>query len=132
MTYALDTNAISDWLKNDKNIAKRLNHAIEKGDSIVIPTVVYYELRRGFKYAAAPGKEHAFSLMCQAYSIEEMNIPAWEEAANIYAKARADGKTIEDADILIAAFCIVNSYTLVTNNVKHFKDIDGLKFENWV
>ena len=35
-------------------------------------------------------------------------------------------------DILIAAFCVVNDYLLVTDNTKHFKDIDGLQFVNWV
>jgi len=39
---------------------------------------------------------------------------------------------IEDADLLIAVQCILNGYTLVTNNVKHFKDIDGLVIENWI
>jgi len=36
------------------------------------------------------------------------------------------------ADILIAAFCIINGYTLVTNNEKHFRDIEELDYTNWV
>ena len=88
-------------------------------------------LRRGFKHKAAPGKEFAFSLICKSSEIGEMTIAVWESAADIYAISRKVGKPIEDTDILIAAFCIVNNYTLVTNNIKHFKDIDGLIYENW-
>ena len=60
-----------------------------------------------------------------------MNLAAWEKAADIYALSRKNGKPIEDTDILVAAFCIVNNYTLVTNNVKHFEDVDGLIFKKW-
>lgn len=38
---------------------------------------------------------------------------------------------IKDADILIASYCIVNDYTLVTRNAKDFERVDGLKFVNW-
>ena len=37
----------------------------------------------------------------------------------------------EDADILIAAFCLHNNYILVTDNIKHFKNIKGLNTVNW-
>jgi len=37
----------------------------------------------------------------------------------------------KDADIFIAAHCIVNDYTLVTDNTGDFERIDGLKFVNW-
>jgi predicted nucleic acid-binding protein len=36
-----------------------------------------------------------------------------------------------DGDYLIAAFCIVKDYTLVTGNTRHFERIDGLKYVNW-
>jgi len=39
---------------------------------------------------------------------------------------------IEDADLLIAAQSLNRGYTLVTNNLKHFEGIDGLKLINWV
>ena len=52
--------------------------------------------------------------MCSLYSIGEMSLPIWEQAADIYGKSRKTGNPIEDTDILIAAFCIVNGYVLVT------------------
>ena len=132
MIYALDTNTISYWLQKNEIVTERLNRAIKQGNTIIIPPSAYYEIRRGFKHKASPGKEFAFSLICKSYGIGEMSLAVWEQAADIYAKTRQNGNPIEDTDILIAAFCIVNNYTLVTNNVKHFKDIDGLIFKNWI
>jgi len=60
-----------------------------------------------------------------------MNLAAWEEAATIYAQTRKAGRPVDDNDILIAAFCIVNGYTLVTNNTKHFTDINSLLIVDW-
>ena len=60
-----------------------------------------------------------------------MNSLAWDEAARLYAVYRQKGESIEDADLFIAAFCIVNDYILVTNNIRHFEQIEGLKVDNW-
>ena len=38
---------------------------------------------------------------------------------------------VGDADILIAAFCLENDYTLVTNNTKDFVNIKGLLINDW-
>lgn len=131
MIYALDTNTISYWLQKNKQIAEQLNQTLRQGNTVIIPPTTYYELRRGFKHKAAPGKEFAFSLMCKSYEVGEMNLAAWEEAADIYADTRKAGRPVEDTDILIAAFCIVNGYILVTHNTKHFEGIDGLHLVNW-
>ena len=132
MTYALDTNIISLWLQRDAHIAERLNRALKQGNTVIIPPITYYEIRRGFKHKTAPGKEFAFSLMCKSYEVGEMNLAAWEVAADIYAYTRKAGKPVEDTDILIAAFCIVNNYTLITDNTRHFERVDGLQMVNWV
>lgn len=41
------------------------------------------------------------------------------------------GLTVENFDLLIAATAIHYHLILVTENVKHFKNIPGLKIENW-
>jgi len=108
-----------------------LNKALEEKSTIIIPPAVYYEMWRGFKHKAAPRKEQAFVQMCKMYSIGEMGLSAWECVAEIYGASRKTGKPVEDTDILIAAFCIVNGYTLVTHNTKHFGNIDGLQIVDW-
>jgi len=56
----------------------------------------------------------------------EVDIAIWKRAASIWAALRKMGKIVGDADILIAACCLENGYTLVTYNTKHFIDINGL------
>ena len=49
----------------------------------------------------------------------------------IKAYLKSKGKIICDSDLFIAAAAISNNFTLVTNNEKHFKRIEGLEIENW-
>lgn len=59
-----------------------------------------------------------------------------KQAAAIYGEIRADlqkrGEPIGANDFWIAAHAMSVSATLVTNNVREFKRIKGLKVENWV
>ena len=60
-----------------------------------------------------------------------MPIEVWNKAAEIYISLKQKGQLIKEADILIAAYCLVNGYTLVTRNIKDFIRIDDLNFINW-
>src|SRR5436305_13341461 len=40
-------------------------------------------------------------------------------------------KNIGRRDLLIAAITVVNKATLVTRNLKHFRQVPGLQVENW-
>ena len=58
------------------------------------------------------------------------------KAALAYGKLRASlekkGQPIGSLDMLIAAHALSLDMTLVTNNIKEFKRIEGLNLENWV
>jgi tRNA(fMet)-specific endonuclease VapC len=131
VTYALDTNVIFQLLQKNTVIEKRFQQAKDMGYSFAIPPYVYYEVQRGFWLNAAPEKEQMFEHMCEAYKIGKMTLDVWDNAAQIYAALRRRNRTIEDADILIAAFCIVNSYILVTHNTRHFERVEELAIEDW-
>ena len=42
-------------------------------------------------------------------------------------KLRKQGNLIGDFDLLIGSTCLFHEVTLLTNNVRHFERIDGLK-----
>jgi len=132
MTYVLDTNTLSYFIQEDSKVMSRFRSALQAGDSFVTSPVTYYEIMRGFKHKASPKKEKSFNYMCQLYPVGDMTFTVWIKAADIYGATRQAGNPVDDTDILIAAFCIVYNYTLVTNNTKHFQNIDGLNYENWV
>ena len=131
MTYALDTNIISYVLNGDAVIAGKLNAATQSNVEIIIPLMVYYESRRGLLANNATKKIQVFEKLCKQLSIIDLTAADMDTAATIYAERKRNGKLIDDGDLLIAAQCVTNNYTLITNNVKHFKDIDGLLYENW-
>lgn len=130
-TYVLDTNIVSYILRGEQSVAGMYRAEGMKGNEFVLPPVVRYEIIRGLLAKAAMKKLENFEKFCENFDIVEINTPVWHKAAEIYAHLQKMGKSREDADILIAAFCIVNGYTLVTNNTKHFRHVDNLKLVNW-
>lgn len=129
MIYALDTNIISFYLKGKFNMREKIRDALIKGDTLVIPPLVLYEIKRGFRLNPAPSKEKAFDLLYGELETGTQCEKSLILGAKIFADTKA--RNPKDADTLIAAFCIVNDYTLVTNNTKDFDDIDGIKIVDW-
>jgi len=131
--YALDANIISYLLDRRLDIQRKMRELPTKEDIVtfVIPPVAYYEVLRGLYYKDANNKLRMFRKFCVTYDVGVMDRDCWDTAAGIYACLRKMGKPIEDADIQIAAFCLVNDMTLITNNVSHFSRIPELKWENW-
>jgi tRNA(fMet)-specific endonuclease VapC len=132
IVYALDTNIISYYLSKNQTIGNKIKAVVNNGNKVIIPEITYYEIRRGLLSKFAPVKTAIFNDFCNLFDVGISNKETAEMAASVYSKLQKQGKLIEDADILIAAFCLQNKYTFVTNNVKHFENIDGLQVENWV
>lgn len=53
------------------------------------------------------------------------------EYASIRAEFETHGKTIGPNDLMIAATAKAHGATLVTNNVREFERVPGLKVESW-
>ena len=63
-------------------------------------------------------------------------LPFEGEAAEAYGGVRAElekrGEVIGNMDMLIAAHAKSKGFVIVTNNVREFERVEGLKLENWV
>jgi tRNA(fMet)-specific endonuclease VapC len=132
MTYALDTNAVIHLLNENTTVVTKRDDAVASGIRFIIPPIVDYEIKRGFFYKSSPKKEKMYRFLVQHYGIEQFNETIWVRAADIHARLRRKGFTVGDADIFIAAFCVVNGYTLITANTKDYENINDLIIENWV
>ncbi|MCD4807487.1 MAG: type II toxin-antitoxin system VapC family toxin [Methanococcoides sp.] len=59
-----------------------------------------------------------------------------EKACTAYAKIRhsleRSGTPVGPMDLLIASIGLAYNFTVVTNNIKEFKRVKGLKLQNWV
>ncbi|MDR1068594.1 MAG: type II toxin-antitoxin system VapC family toxin [Clostridiales Family XIII bacterium] len=131
ITFALDTNIVSYILRGNETVLRRLEATIKAGNQIIIPPIVYYEIRRGLLAKNAATQIAQFDELLAEIEVAGIDISTLDIAASTYAALKNAGKPISDADLLIGAYCIKNNFTLVTNNIKHFEIIDGLDLVNW-
>lgn len=132
MRYCLDTNAVSDFMRQKYNVRQRMEAAVGANDEIAICPIVHYEIIRGLKAINASSKMAEYLRIYNNDKILKLPLDyiVVEKAAEIYVSLHS-GQQIEDNDIYIAAVALVNGCTLVTANDKHFSRIVGLKIENW-
>ena len=131
MTYFLDSNVIIDLLNGNSNVLAGFKNAYVSGQ-VRIPDLVYYEVLRGFEYSDTKNRKVVFESFAQKCGIEFMGIETYREAAKQYAELRKKGITIDDDDILIGSLTIERNAILVTNNQKHFVNMQKLNLDNWV
>jgi len=129
--YVLDTNIISFYLKGNETVANNLVRALKNGDSILIAPIAYYEIKRGLLAVNSQKRLKAFESFCKLFSVGQLDNNVLDVAANIYAEQKRIGRMMEDADILIAAFCKCWNFSLITNNIKHFSHVSGLTLFDW-
>jgi len=136
MIYALDSNIISFLLRPSRNphIVQQFEGIIAQGHDYVIPPLSYYEI---YWYLLRKGATAQIGIFNELYANSFTKISMGEaeiiKAAEIRADLEKRGQPIgnKDADIFIAAHCIVNGYTLVTDNTSDFERIEGLEIVNW-
>ena len=134
MIYALDTNIISFLLRPTKNsdVVAQFERAIELGEGYAIPPQCYFEIKWHLLWKDAPVQMDVFEGLYRNASVNNnMGEAELDRAARIKADLLIKGTPIGDADIFIAAYCLVNNYVLVTDNTGDFARIDGLKYVNW-
>ena len=129
--YALDSNIISFYLRGNTGVIENIEKAMEENQTIVIVPIAYYEVKRGLLLINAAKQLRNLERLCRLFPVGELGDYLLEEAINIYVQERREKRNTEDADIFTAAFCIHNDYVLVTDNTRHFQNIDRLRLENW-
>jgi tRNA(fMet)-specific endonuclease VapC len=131
ITFVLDTNIISFYMRKNEVVRQNFKKAVERKSTILIAPFAYYEVRRGLLAAKATRRLKEFDEFCDRVRVGEFDNAILNPAAEIYPALRTKGWTIDEIDILIAAFCKVHDCTLVTNNTRHFENIPGLALADW-
>jgi len=129
--YALDSNIISFYLKGNSTVFENIENAIKKNHTVVITPIAYYEVKRGLLMINATKQLKKLEILCDLLSVGKFDNNLLDDAISIYVQERKEKRNTEDADIFIAAFCLRNNCILVTDNTKHFKNINGLNLINW-
>jgi tRNA(fMet)-specific endonuclease VapC len=130
MKYLLDTDICVYWLKADDCIEQT---AISVGlVNILVSFMTLSELYYGaYKSQHVNENIAAINLLTTKLAIVESNDEICACFGNLKALLEKLGMIIDDADLFIAACALTTGATLVTNNTKHFKRINGLQLQNW-
>jgi predicted nucleic acid-binding protein len=131
MTYLLDTNICIYFLKQYPEIVNRIQEC-DDGE-LAISIITLAELQFG----AHNSRQVENNIKRIQFFLEQVHLLLLtSETTDIYARIRTtlrkSGNTIDDFDILIGATAIENDLTLVTNNERHFLNIEGLRMSNWM
>ena len=137
--YLLDTDTLTYLYAGNSNVADQLRSIDDTEVGITIITKA--EVLRGridylLKAETSENLLKAQELLFRTEGLlSGMLIVPLERSASIefdrlnsVSKFRKIGR----ADLLIASIALANRATLVTRNLRHFKQIPGLKLENWV
>jgi predicted nucleic acid-binding protein len=118
----LDTSVLIDSLSGPKRLAPALRKIIERGERVLIPSLVLYEWLRGPRL---PEELAAQEALFPSESVVPFGSQEAALSAKLYkALRRARGREI---DLAIAAFAISREADLWTRNVSDFADIPGLR-----
>jgi tRNA(fMet)-specific endonuclease VapC len=129
--YMLDTNIISDLIKNPQGRAARRIARLGE-DNICTSVIVAAKLRYGCAKSGSKRLLKAVEDLLGEIDVLPFDIPADAEYGDIRSKLEAAGKPIGSNDLLIAAHAHATGTTIVTANMDEFKRVRGLKVENWL
>ena len=128
--YVLDTCICVFVLRGKYGIADILNEI--DSSCCYISEVTLAELKYGIECSndRENGLKQLDAFVCS------INVLPFEIAIDTFSKEKARlrkyGTPVDDFDLLIGSTAKALNMILVTDNLKHFSRIEGLKVENWV
>lgn len=132
--YLLDSNVLSEIMRNPHGDAAQVfrRRELEPASRMLTSIIVACEMRYG---AAKKGSTALAQRVHQALASVEV-VPLATGGDDAYAALRTDlerrGQLIGQNDMLIAAHALALDAILVTDNVREFKRVKGLRIENWL
>jgi tRNA(fMet)-specific endonuclease VapC len=129
--YLLDTNIISDLIRNPKG--KVAKHIARVGENNVCTSIIVAaELRYGCAKSGSKRLLEAVENLLGELDVLSLEGPADAEYGRIRAELERKGSPIGGNDMLIAAHALAIEATMVTANVAEFARVDGLNVQNWL
>ena len=128
--FLLDTDSIIYSLKGNETINKNLY--LHRNNPLKISIITLMELYYGaYKSQQASSNLAKVRMIEQSFEIIPVKLESVELFARMKAELEFSGNRLDDFDLMIASCAMTYNLTLVSNNIKHFQRIEGLKLENW-
>jgi predicted nucleic acid-binding protein len=117
LIFLLDSNIIIDVLRGRNNRSRDLFHLLSVHKAEAASTsIVIAEVYMGARPKEIPVIDRLFSTLLYV----PVTASSAKLAGSLFAYWRTRGKTLSTPDLMIAAVCIENDCTLITDNVNHF------------
>ena len=125
MKYLLDTDWVIDHLHNVERVVGRLEELGPEGLGLSIISLA--ELYEGIFNSTNPeGNESSLQDFLTGVSLVDVD----QETCRIFGRERGrlrrEGRRPAEFDLLIAATCLRHGFTLLSNNRRHFEQVEGL------
>jgi tRNA(fMet)-specific endonuclease VapC len=129
--YLLDTNICIFAIKNKpETVLKKLKEKIS--DGIYISSLTVAELEFGVENSQKiENNRIALLKFLSIFNILNFDDPDAIDYGRLKTDLRKQGRIIGPIDMLLAAQALNKELVFVTNNVKEFERVKGLKIEDW-
>jgi len=128
--YLIDTDTIIYSLKDDEQVKARFleTRRVQKSISVI----TYGELIYGAHKSKHPQKNLAIVYrVADIFPVIGVSRSTMDVFGTIKSALEQSGSPLDDMDVMIGATALLDNLILVTNNLRHFRRIDGLRIENW-
>ena len=129
--YLLDTNIVSDLIRNPSGDAARRLAQLETQD-IYTSIIVASELHYGCAKKGSPKLLARVKALLEIIQVLPLEVPSDLVYGQIRAELESLGQPISANDMLIAAHAQTLGLVLVTDNTQEFSRIPNLVLENWL
>ncbi|CAN5697525.1 type II toxin-antitoxin system VapC family toxin [soil metagenome] len=130
MSYLLDTDTVSAYLRRPGSLSHRFN---QYSGRMAVSTMTLAEL-----FAWAYGKPDPSATLEAIRELQTLlKVLDFEPASSeTYGRLRVElrrrGQNVAPPDLIISATALTHGLTVVTHNTAHFAKIPGLSVEDWL
>ncbi len=130
LKYLLDTNICVFLFRGKHNINVKMDQV--GWEHCCISEVTVAELAYGVECSSNPRSNNEIL----KDFLQKITVIPFSTAIYRFAKEKAslrrEGMLVDDFDLFIASTALANRLTIVTDNEKHFKRVQGLDVINWI
>jgi len=118
--YLADTDWVIDYLLGVEGTISKMQEL--KAQGLAISVITMAEVYEGIYYSKDPAaSQKGFEDFLEDVPVLEINEEISKSFGRERGRLRKQGNIIGDFDLMIAATCLVDDFTLLSNNVKHFE-----------
>jgi len=132
--YMLDTNVCSFIIRErPANVLVKMQTCVDAQQRIVISAITFAEMRYGSIGKKASPKHAGLvsAFVARLDGVLPWDAAAVDETTRIRVEFAKVGTPIGTNDAAIAGHALVADAVLVTNNLREFKRVPGLRIEDW-